>query len=79
MAPPLSLEQHASLTVEIALAPERALSTIARYGLTPEAKRAVDEHYRAVVAANPGMREAWNRAYRTYYEWLVQAKARPGG
>jgi hypothetical protein len=75
-APTLSLEQHASLTAEIALAPERALETIARYGLTPEAKRAVDEHYRVMVAANDKVREAWNQAYQAYGAWL--AKTREG-
>jgi hypothetical protein len=74
----LSLEQHASLSVEVALEPARALATLARYGLTPEAKRALDEHYRAEVAKSPAVREAWERAYRTYYDWVVKAAAQQG-
>jgi hypothetical protein len=74
--PTLDLEQHASLTAEIAFAPERALATLAEYGLTPEAKRAADDHYRAKVAASPEVREAWNRTYREYYEWLRDAAGR---
>ena len=70
-APRLTLEQHATMTAEIAVAPERAMAVLARYELTPEAKRAMDEHYRAVVAADPGAREAWHQAYRTP-GWLAK-------
>ena len=50
VAPPvLTLEQHASMTVDIAAAPEHALEVLARYRLTLDAKRAVDEYYRAMI------------------------------
>ena len=66
-APPaLTLEQHASMTVDIAAAPEHALEVLARYRLTPDAKRAVDEYYRALMAADPGVKDAWHRACQTY-------------
>lgn len=66
-APPaLTLEQHASMTVDIAAAPERALEVLTRYRLTLEAKRAVDEYYRAVMAADPGVKDAWHRACQAY-------------
>ncbi len=67
VAPPaLTLEQHASMTVDIAAAPERALEVLARYRLTLDAKRAVDEHYRAMMAADPAVNDAWHRACQTY-------------
>jgi hypothetical protein len=66
-APPaLTLEQHASMTVDIAVAPEHALEVLTRYRLTPEAKRAVDEYYRAMMAADPEVKDAWHRACQTY-------------
>lgn len=67
-APPaLTLEQHASMTMDIAAAPERALEVLSRYRLSPDAKRAVDEYYRAVMADDPGVRDAWNRACQAYH------------
>lgn len=65
----LTLEQHASLTAEIAARPGLAMTTLARYGLTPDAKRTLDEHYRA-AKANSEVQAAWERAYRGYWEWL---------
>jgi len=69
--PPLTLEQHASLSCEIAEAPERAMDALARYELTPDAKRAADQHYAARFAQEPGVREAWDRAYQTYRTWWL--------
>jgi hypothetical protein len=53
----------------------RIASALGRYQLTPEAKRALDEHYRGQVAASAEVREAWNRAYQAHYAWCVQARA----
>jgi hypothetical protein len=69
--PALTLQQHASLCCEIAQAPERALETLARYGITPDQKRAADQHYAERFAREPGTREAWDRAYQTYRTWLA--------
>jgi len=69
----LTLEQHASMTAEIAARPDLAMATIGRYGLTPQAKRAADDHYRAAMAADGEVKVAWERAYRTHGEWLVKA------
>ena len=54
------------MTVDIALAPEHALEVLTRYRLTLEVKRLVDEQYRAMRAADPGVNEAWHRACQTY-------------
>jgi hypothetical protein len=71
-APALSLEQHASMTVEIAMGRDAA-EVLARYRLTPEAKVRLDQHYREVVGASPEARATWDRAYRAYYEWLQKS------
>lgn len=68
---PLTLEQHASLCVEIALHPERVAETLARYRLTPNTKDLVDAHYKTAALASPEVRAAWDRAYETYHAWLL--------
>lgn len=75
-APPLTLEQHASLTVELAASPEAAAETLARYRLTPEARAELDAHYRRKVAASAETRAAWDGAYQSYFTWLA-ANRRP--
>lgn len=72
----LTLEQHVSMTVEIALAPEKAMDVVARYGLTAEGKRAVDGYWRARVEGDAAVREAWQRAYQVYWEWVVKSGRR---
>jgi hypothetical protein len=62
------------MMVEIAMAPEKAMEVVARYGLTAEGKRAVDGYWRDRVGADAGVREAWERAYRVYWEWMASAR-----
>ncbi len=72
-APPsLSLEQHASMSVELGLWPNRAAQILARYRLTPETKAAIDAHYRAQIAQAPELRAAWQRGYDAYYAWIAK-------
>ncbi len=68
----LTLEQHASLAVELALAPKQATEILARYGLSPGQKKALDDHYRARVAASVEDRDAWNRAFEAYRAWMLR-------
>ncbi|MBL9026744.1 MAG: hypothetical protein JNL21_31390 [Myxococcales bacterium] len=68
----LTLEQHASLAVELALAPKQATDILARYGLSPGQKKALDDHYRARVAASVEDRDAWNRAFEAYRAWMLR-------
>ena len=75
-APPLTLEQHASLTVEVAVAPEQVAETLARYRLTPAARAELDAHYREQIAGSAATRAAWDHAYQSYFAWLV-ANRRP--
>ena len=70
-APPLTLEQHASLAVELATSPEATTATLARYRLTTEAKAELDAHYHHKIAGSAELRAAWDRAYHSYFTWLA--------
>jgi hypothetical protein len=74
--PPLTLEQHASLCAELSFAPDREAEILARYRLTAPAKLLVDQFYRERVGESPEVRAAWDRGYRAYYAWLVDAARR---
>ena len=70
----LTLEQHASLCVELALAPEHTAETLARYRLAPEAKALADQHFRVRMDQDPETRSAWDRAYKTYHAWVTTSR-----
>lgn len=70
--PKLTLEQHASLCVELALQPEHADRLLVRYGLTVEEKLTLDARYKAKLDATPSLRDAWNTAYLAYYAWVTR-------
>jgi hypothetical protein len=72
-APPLTLEQHASLACEIAAAPERALETLARYRITPAQKVSCDQYFAALFARDPSLRARWEEAKRTYADFLASS------
>jgi hypothetical protein len=75
-APGLTLEQHASMCVEIALSPARVAETLARYRITPQEKVLIDRHYRDRVAASAEVRAAWERSYQSYQVWLQSNQGR---
>jgi hypothetical protein len=70
-APPLTLEQHASLCVELAAAPGRTAEILQRYRVTAAQKEQTEAALREAFARDPAQREAWNRAYATYRDWLT--------
>jgi hypothetical protein len=72
--PPLTLEQHASLAVELGLAPDKTAETLARYHLTNETRAQLDAHYGAKIAASPETRAAWDRACQSYTTWLAASR-----
>jgi hypothetical protein len=72
----LTLEQYASLCVEIALAPAREIEALARYRITPREKVLTDEYYRDRIAASPEVRAAWERSYQSYQAWLQSRQGR---
>ncbi|MDC0742727.1 hypothetical protein [Polyangium mundeleinium] len=57
----LSIEAYATMCAEIWLDPPGALRIIARYGLSPEAKRSEDAAWQARFAAAPAERATWER------------------
>lgn len=75
-APPLSLEQYASLCVEAALHPARLPEILRRYHLTAEQRPALDAHWQGRIAGDPAVRAAWERACATYRQWLLEQRGR---
>ena len=59
--PCLSLQAYASMLAEITHSPSTVMATIARYGLTPEAKRIEDALWLAKFGADPALRVGWMR------------------
>jgi hypothetical protein len=76
VTPALTLEQHASLCVEIARSPAHTAETLARYRITPQEKVLVDQYYRDGMAASPEIRAAWERSYQSYQVWLQTHQGR---
>lgn len=75
--PSLTLEQHASLCVELAIDPSRSAETLARYHQTLASKAQLDNDYRERFARDPALRAAWNRAYQAYGAWLAARRSSP--
>ncbi len=74
--PPMSLERHASLCLEMALDPAHSAEALARYQVSPADKARADEFYRARIAADPELRAQWNHAYSVYHAWFT-SRPRP--
>lgn len=74
--PTFTLEQHASLHVELDLYPDRQAQTLVRYGLTGDTKTAIDLQMTTQMARDPAWHERWNQAYQTYRAWLESERAR---
>lgn len=70
-APKLSLEEHAALTVELAMAKERAAEVLSRHRITQAEREALDRHYQAVVSADEQKRAAWHAAYQAHYAQIA--------
>ncbi|MGK3999125.1 hypothetical protein [Sorangium sp. So ce1024] len=71
----LSLEQHASMCAELAVAPDKGPEILARHGLTEATRAQVDEHWRARIAADARAGEAWQRAYALHRHRLLGLRA----
>lgn len=70
-SPPITIEQYASLCVELSAAPAKATEIMRRYGLTPEQATAVDAYWKSRVGAEPVTRAAFDRAYAAYKAWFT--------
>jgi hypothetical protein len=67
----LSLEQHASLCVELARDPAQTAAALARYRLTAERKAELDLLWKARFSADPALEIRWKEAYRLYADFLA--------
>ena len=74
--PELTIEQYASLCVELHIGPERMAQTLARYGITPEARLALDAHWRIRFETDHALRTAFGKAYSVYRAWVEGQKPR---
>lgn len=74
--PNLSLEQYASLCVELHLAPERADETFRRYGIATDVRASVDAYWQRRLSAEPALYQAYVQAYSAYKTWLTQNRRR---
>lgn len=59
----LTIEQHAALEAEIAMAPGEAAAITARRGIGPAHKAGIDRHYRVLMACIPEVREKWQAEF----------------
>ncbi|APR88193.1 Fe-S oxidoreductase [Minicystis rosea] len=77
-APPagLSLQQYASLCVELAVVPAEAGETLHRYRITAEQRKALDEYWQGRMSADPMVRATFDQAHAAYEAWFVASRAR---
>jgi hypothetical protein len=73
--PQLTLQQYASLCVELNFRPEHAVQTLARYGLSLETRAAIDATWKARLARDPALRDAFSKACSTYHAFLASRGA----
>ena len=69
--PTLTLQQYASLRVEVAAHPDRLAETRRRYGIASEAQhRHLDEYWRSRLDAIPPERQELDRLVAHYQRWI---------
>lgn len=74
----LTVEQYASLTVELAFWPDARAATLARYGIADEdAFARLEADWRPRIAWEPGVVARWSEACRAYRAWLVERAQAP--
>ncbi len=74
--PNLSLEQYASLCVELHLAPDRSDEIFRRYGIPQDVRASVDAYWQRRLSAEPPLYQAYAQAYNAYKTWLLQNRRR---
>jgi len=75
--PAISLEQYASLCVELQLHPERKQEVLHRYRLIDEQWGKLNAAWTRRLSSDPELRNNWNQAQDVYRAWLL--KGRTGG
>jgi hypothetical protein len=69
--PSFSVQQWASLTVDLSNDPARRVETLRRYGLGEPQKAELDAQWGARLSANPALRAELDRAMAQYRVWLT--------
>ncbi len=70
--PALSLEQYASLCVDLAGEPLKRAEILGRYRMSEDQHRRLEASWQARMAADPRVRAALDQACTTYRAWLAQ-------
>lgn len=68
----LTLEQYASMLVELGLLPEFEVEVLERYGMTPFTREEHDAYYGAHIAHDPALRERLRVACEQYRAYLAR-------
>ncbi|MDC3987946.1 hypothetical protein [Polyangium jinanense] len=74
--PDLTLEQHASLHVELDLDPEQRPEILRRYGLSAEQHARLHATWNARMAVDPKLAAAWQQAVAQYRAWMSGTRVR---
>lgn len=70
--PQFTLEQYASLLVDVSMAPAQRLGILQRYGLDDASKALLDQSFQQRMHADPRLRAALDHAMATYRAWLAR-------
>jgi hypothetical protein len=70
----LSLQQYASLSVELAVVPGEADDILRRYQITAEQRAELNDHWRRRISHDPTLWAAFDRMYATYKAWFVASR-----
>lgn len=73
--PSLSVEQYASLCVELELAPTHTAETLIRYNVAVDLQAALDAHWRERMA-QPEVWHAFGSAHARFKAWMLQQQKR---
>jgi hypothetical protein len=69
--PPMPMERHAYMCLELALDPARTDEVLARYGVSAEVRARADAYYRARLAVDTDLAARWHHAYAAYHAWFT--------
>lgn len=72
----LSLQQFASLCVELEVVPNEADEILRRYRITAEQRTVIDTDWQGRIAADPRVRTVFDQAYAAYKAWFVASRRR---
>ncbi|AUX46765.1 uncharacterized protein SOCE26_082740 [Sorangium cellulosum] len=70
---PITLEQHAALTLELVLDPRSTAQILGRYRLSAAEKERLDAHFKQRFAEEPPLWAQWQKAYRAHHARLLSA------